>query len=153
LDPGDLVLDVLALASRDLRQHRITVRTEFAEDLPNVFADRIELQQALFNVVSNAIEAMSGETDDQRILIVRTTRDTLDGKGAVRIDVQDSGAGFDPEQKDQLFDPFYSTKSKRMGMGLRISRSIIEAHGGRLSASVNEGPGATFTCVLPAVEG
>jgi PAS domain S-box-containing protein len=153
LDPGDLVLDVLALASRDLRQHRITVRTEFAEDLPNVFADRIELQQALFNVVSNAIEAMSGETDDQRILIVRTTRDTLDGKGAVRIDVQDSGAGFDPEQKDQLFDPFYSTKSKRMGMGLRISRSIIEVHGGRLSASVNEGPGATFTCVLPAVEG
>jgi PAS domain S-box-containing protein len=153
LDPGDLVLDVLALASRDLRQHRITVRTEFAEDLPNVSADRIELQQALFNVVSNAIEAMSGETDDQRILIVRTTRDTLDGKGAVRIDVQDSGAGFDPEQKDQLFDPFYSTKSERMGMGLRISRSIIEAHGGRLSASVNEGPGATFTCVLPAAEG
>jgi PAS domain S-box-containing protein len=153
LDPGDLVLDVLALASRDLRQHRITVQTEFAEDLPNVSADRIELQQALFNVVSNAIEAMSGETDDQRILIVRTTRDTLDGKGAVRIDVQDSGAGFDPEQKDQLFDPFYSTKSKRMGMGLRISRSIIEAHGGRLSASVNEGPGATFTCVLPAAEG
>ena len=153
LDPGDLVLDVLALASRDLRQHRITVRTEFAEDLPNVSADRIELQQALFNVVSNAIEAMCGETDDQRILIVRTARDTLDGKGAVRIDVQDSGAGFDPDQKDQLFDPFYSTKPKRMGMGLRISRSIIEAHGGLLSASANEGLGATFTCVLPAAEG
>ena len=96
---------------------------------------------------------MCGETDDQRILIVRTARDTLDGKGAVRIDVQDSGAGFDPDQKDQLFDPFYSTKPKRMGMGLRISRSIIEAHGGLLSASANEGLGATFTCVLPAAEG
>ena len=153
LEPGDLVLDVLALATRDLRQHRITVRTELAEDLPKVSGDRIELQQALFNVVSNAIEAMIGETDDKRILMVRTARDTLDGKGAVRIDVEDSGPGFDPTQKDRLFDPFYSTKPKSMGMGLRISRAIVEAHGGRLSASANAGPGATFTCVLPVAEG
>ena len=153
LEPGDLVLDVLALASRDLRQHRITVQTEFAEDLPKVSADRIELQQALFNVITNAIEAMTAETGDKRILTVRTARDTLDGKGAIRIDVEDSGAGFDPAQKDQMFDPFYSTKPKSMGMGLRISRSIVEAHGGRLSASANPGSGATFTCVLPSVEG
>ena len=153
LEPGDLVLDVLALASRDLRQHRITVQTEFAEDLPKVSADRTELQQALFNVITNAIEAMTAETGDKRILTVRTARDTLDGKGAIRIDVEDSGAGFDPAQKDQMFDPFYSTKPKSMGMGLRISRSIVEAHGGRLSASENPGSGATFTCVLPSVEG
>ena len=153
LEPGDLVLDVLALASRDLRQHRITVQTEFAEDLPKVSADRIELQQALFNVITNAIEAMTAETGDKRILTVRTARDTLDAKGAIRIDVEDSGAGFDPAQKDQIFDPFYSTKPKSMGMGLRISRSIVEAHGGRLSASANPGSGATFTCVLPSVEG
>ena len=153
LEPGDLVLDVLALASRDLRQHRITVQTEFAEDLPKVSADRIELQQALFNVITNAIEAMTAETGDKRILTVRTARDTLDGKGAIRIDVEDSGAGFDPAQKDQIFNPFYSTKPKSMGMGLRISRSIVEAHGGRLSASENPGSGATFTCVLPSVEG
>jgi C4-dicarboxylate-specific signal transduction histidine kinase len=153
VDLGDLVLDVLALATRDLRQHRITVRTEFAEDLPKVSGDRIELQQALFNVVSNAIEAMIGETDDKRILTVRTARATVDGKGAVRVDVEDSGAGFDPTQKDRLFDPFYSTKPKSMGMGLRISRAIVEAHGGSLSASANAGSGATFTCVLPTAEG
>ena len=153
LEPGDLLLDVLALASRDLRQHRITVRTEFAEDLPDVSGDRIELQQALFNVMINAIEAMTAETDDKRILTVRTARDTLDGKGAVRIDVEDSGAGFDPAQKGRLFDPFYSTKPKSMGMGLRISRSIVEAHGGRLSAAANADSGATFSCVLPAKEG
>jgi PAS domain S-box-containing protein len=153
LEPGDLLLDVLALASRDLRQHRITVQTEFAEDLPNVSGDRIELQQALFNVMINAIEAMTAETDDKRILTVRTARDTLDGRGAVRIDVEDSGAGFDPAQKGRLFDPFYSTKPKSMGMGLRISRSIVEAHGGRLSAAANADSGATFTCVLPAMEG
>ena len=153
LEPGDLLLDVLALASRDLRQHRITVRTEFAEDLPNVSGDRIELQQALFNVMINAIEAMTAETGDKRILTVRTARDTLDGKRAVRIDVEDTGAGFDPAEKDRLFDPFYSTKPKSMGMGLRISRSIVEAHGGRLSASANAGSGATFTCVLPSTEG
>jgi PAS domain S-box-containing protein len=153
LDPGDLVLDILALASRDLRQHRITVQTEFAEDLPNVSGDRVELQQALFNVITNAIEAMTVETGDKRILTIRTARDTLDGKAAIRIDVEDSGAGFDPAEKDRLFDPFYSTKPKSMGMGLRISRSIVEAHGGRLSASASPGSGATFACVLPAAEG
>ena len=153
LEPGDLMLDVLALASRDLREHRISVRTEFADDLPNVSGDRVELQQALFNLITNAIEAMSQESDDKRILTVRTARDTLEGKEAVRIDVQDSGAGFDPTQKDRLFDAFYSTKPKSMGMGLRISRSIVEAHGGRLWASADAGPGATFTCVLLSAEG
>jgi PAS domain S-box-containing protein len=149
LEAGDLVLNVLALASRDLRQQRVTVQTELADDLPSISGDRIELQQALFNLITNAIEAMSEEPDDKRVLTIKTAQDTFEGKKAVRIDVQDSGVGFDPEQKDRLFDPFYSTKPKGMGMGLRISRSIVEAHGGRLWASRNAGPGATFTCVLP----
>ncbi len=153
LELGDLMLDVLALASRDLQQHRVTVRTEFAENLPKVSGDRIELQQALFNVITNAIEAMTTESDEKRILTVRTARDTLDGKAAIRIDVEDSGPGFHPEEKDRLFDPFYSTKPKRMGMGLRISRSIVEAHGGHLTASANPGSGATLTCILPTAQG
>ena len=153
VEPGDLVLDVLALANRDLRQNGITVRTEFAENLPKVSADRVELQQALFNVITNAIEAMTAETDEKRTLTVRIARDTLDARTAIRIEVEDSGAGFDSAEKDRLFEPFYSTKPERMGMGLRISRSIVEAHGGRLSASTNPDSGATLTCILPAAEG
>jgi PAS domain S-box-containing protein len=146
---GDLILDVLALASRDLRRNRITVQTDLAENLPSVSGDRIELQQALLNLIVNAIEAMSQESDERRVLTIRAARSLVDGKEAVRIDVQDSGVGFESEERDRLFDPFYSTKPHRMGMGLRISRSIVEAHGGQLSASQNTGPGATFTCVLP----
>ena len=149
LEVGDLILDILALASRDLKRNRITVQTELAEDLPSVSGDRIELQQALLNLVVNAIESMSEESDERRVLTIRTTRDLLEDKEAVRIDVQDRGIGFAPEKKDRLFEAFYSTKPDSMGMGLRISRSIVEAHGGRLSASLNAGPGATFTCVLP----
>jgi PAS domain S-box-containing protein len=149
LEVGDLILDILALASRDLKRNRITVQTELAEDLPSVSGDRIELQQALLNLVVNAIESMSEESDERRVLTIRTARDLLEDKEAVRIDVEDRGVGFAPEEKDRLFEAFYSTKPNSMGMGLRISRSIVEAHGGRLSASLNAGPGATFTCVLP----
>ena len=149
LEVGDLILDILALASRDLRRNRITVQTELAEDLPSVSGDRVELQQALLNLVVNAIESMGEESDERRVLTIRTDRDLLEDREAVRIDVQDCGIGFVPEEKDRLFEAFYSTKPNSMGMGLRISRAIVEAHGGRLSASLNTGPGATFTCVLP----
>jgi PAS domain S-box-containing protein len=152
LEVGDLILDVLALGSRDLRQNRITVQTELAENLPSVSGDRIELQQALLNLVVNAIEAMSEEPDERRILTIRTAQDMLDRKEAVRIEVQDRGTGFAPEEKDRLFDAFYSTKPHGVGMGLRISRSIVEEHGGRLWASANAGPGATFTCALPVAD-
>ena len=147
----DLVLDVLELVRRELVQNRITVRTELAEDLPHISGDRVELQQVLLNLVMNGIEAMSSVEDEWRVLMIRGERDELDGKAAVRIAVQDSGVGFSPEAIDRLFDAFYSTKPNRIGMGLQISRTIVEAHGGRLWATANAGPGATFLCALPTV--
>ena len=152
LQAGDLVLDVLELASRDLKQNGISVQTEFAENLPKFLGNRIELQQALINLIANAIEAMNSESHERRVLTIRTAQDTLDGKKAVLIAVQDCGIGFDPEQKDRMFDAFYSTKANGMGMGLPISRGMVEAHGGRLAASANVGRGATFTCILPAAD-
>jgi C4-dicarboxylate-specific signal transduction histidine kinase len=145
----DLVFDVLELVRRELVQNRITVRTELAEDLPDISGDRVELQQVLLNLVMNGIEAMSSVEDEWRVLMIRGERDELDGKAAVRIAVQDSGVGFGPEAIDRLFDAFYSTKPNRIGMGLQISRTIVEAHGGRLWATANAGPGATFLCALP----
>jgi len=133
-----------------LKRNRITVQTEFAENLPSVLGDRVELRHALLNLVVNAIEAMSEESDDRRVLTIKTAPDVLDRNEAVRVEVQDLGIGFPPEEKDRLFEPFHSTKPKRFGMGLRISRSLVEAHGGRLLAALNGGPGATFTCVLPS---
>ncbi|HEU4678802.1 MAG TPA: ATP-binding protein, partial [Terrimicrobiaceae bacterium] len=113
--------------------------------------DREKLKQVTINLVVNAIEAMSEEPDERRVLTIKTAPDVLDHSEAVRVEVQDLGIGFPPEETDRLFEPFHSTKPKRLGMGLRISRSLVEAHGGRLLAALNAGPGATFTCVLPSV--
>jgi PAS domain S-box-containing protein len=147
----DLVVDVLELARRELDQNRIRVRTDLTEDLPDVLGDRVELQQVLLNLVMNGIEAMSRVEDERRVLTICGARDELDGRAAVRIAVQDNGVGFSPEAIDRLFDASYSTKPNGMGMGLQISRTIVEAHGGRLWATANAGPGATFLCALPIV--
>ena len=147
----DLVFDVLELVRRELVQNRITVRTDLAEDLAYISGDRVELQQVLLNLVMNGIEAMSSVEDEWRVLMICGARAELDGKAAVRIAVQDSGVGFRPEAVDRLFDAFYSTKPNRIGMGLQISRTIVEGLGGRLWATANAGPGATFLCALPAV--
>jgi PAS domain S-box-containing protein len=147
----DLVFDVLALARRELDQNRITVRTDLAEDLPQISGDRVELQQVLLNLVINGLEAMSSVEDEWRVLMIHGAHDELNGKAAVRIAVQDSGVGFRPETTDRLFDAFYSTKPNHIGMGLQISRTVVEAHGGRLWATANAGPGATFLCALPIV--
>jgi signal transduction histidine kinase len=146
----DVVADVLALAGCELAERGIDVRTELPEDLLRVSGDRVQLQQVLLNLVMNGIEAMSGVEDERRILTIRGQRDGLDGKPAMLITVQDFGGGFRPEDVDRLFDAFYTTKPHGMGMGLRISRSIVEAHGGLLWATPNEGSGATFSCALPA---
>lgn len=151
LEVRELVFDVLALAGHELKQNRIAIQTKLAEDLPRLFGDRSELQQVLLNLIMNAIEAMSTETDERRLLTISAARDKLDGQGAVRIAVQDSGTGLVPEAIERLFDAFYSTKPNHMGMGLRICRAIVEAHGGRLWATANAGPGATFLCALPIV--
>jgi C4-dicarboxylate-specific signal transduction histidine kinase len=146
----DVVADVLAVTQRELAERRIEVRTELPEDLPSVSADRVQLRQALLNLVMNGIEAMESVENERRILTIRGQRDALEGQPAVLITVRDFGSGFSPEDREHLFDVFYTTKPEGMGMGLRISRSIIEAHGGRLWAQANEDMGATFLFSLPA---
>jgi PAS domain S-box-containing protein len=146
----EVICDVLALARRELAERRIEVRTELPEDLPRVFGDRVQLQQVLLNLVMNGIEAMSGVAGERRLLTIGGRRDGLDGSPSVRISVQDLGSGIEAENMEHLFEAFYSTKPQGMGMGLRISRSIVEAHGGRLWAAPNAGPGAAFFFALPA---
>ena len=150
LQLGDVVADVLMLARGKLAERRIEVRTELDDDLPQVSGDRVQLQQVLLNLVMNGVEAMSGVQDERRILTIGVQRDELTGRPAIRITVRDLGCGFRPEDSERLFEAFYTTKSHGMGMGLRLSLSIVEAHGGRLWATLNVGPGATFSCVLPA---
>jgi PAS domain S-box-containing protein len=147
---NDVVNEVLTLAHRELVERQIKVRSRVAEDLPKILADRVEFHQVLLNLVMNAIDAMTTVEEKDRILTIWGQSDTLKGKPAVLIGVQDLGKGFGAEDVDLLFEPFYTTKPRGMGMGLRISRSIVEAHGGRLWAKPNIGPGATFLCVLPA---
>jgi PAS domain S-box-containing protein len=148
----DVIADVLALAHRELAEHRIQVRTGLPEDLPRVSGDRVQLQQVLLNLVMNGIEAMRGVEDGRRILMIAGQRDESAGQPSVRITVQDLGSGIEPETLERLFEAFYSTKPHGMGMGLRISRTIVEAHGGRLWAARNAGQGATFFFALPANE-
>jgi PAS domain S-box-containing protein len=145
-----VVTDVLALARRELAERQIKVRNRVAEDLPRIFVDRVQFHQVLLNLVINAIDAMSAVEEKNRVLTIWGKRDKLKGKPAVLVGVQDLGKGFGAEDVDLLFEPFYTTKSHGMGMGLRISRSILEAHGGRLVAQPNANRGATFLCVLPA---
>ncbi len=146
---NDVIADVLALAHRELVERKITVRTEVAEDLPDVPGDRVQFQQVLLNLVMNGIDAMNAVEERRRVITILGQRDELKGKPAVLIAVQDLGKGFGAQDPDRLFEPFYTTKAHGMGMGLRISRSIVEAHGGRLWAKPNSGLGATFLCALP----
>ncbi len=126
------------------------VTTELPEDLPSVAGDRVQLQQVLLNLVTNAIDAMDGMEERRRIVKIAGRPDELGNEPAVLITVQDLGCGFKPEDSELLFEPFYTTKTGRMGMGLRISRSIAETHGGRLWAQANVDAGATFLLTLPA---
>jgi signal transduction histidine kinase len=144
--------EALALARRELIEQRITVCNEVPEDLSKVWGDRVQLQEVFHNLIINAVDAMSAVEDDRRLLIMRGRPDTLQNSPAVLISVEDRGAGFRPEDSERLFEAFFTTKRHGMGMGLRISRSIVEAHGGRLWATSDKGHGATFRCVLPVGE-
>ncbi len=147
LDINDLVQESVALVRGELRRNRVALRTELADGLPPVTGDRVQLQQVLLNLIINAVEAMSGVAGRPRELLVRSHRDE---SGGVIVSVRDSGTGLDPEGAERLFDAFYTTKPEGMGMGLSVSRSIIEAHGGRLWAASDDRPGATFQFSLPA---
>jgi signal transduction histidine kinase len=130
-----------------VQKHRIALETQLATDLPLILGDRIQLQQVLLNLILNAVEAMAGASESPRQLLVSASRD---GTKGVLVAVCDSGPGLEAASLEQLFETFYTTKADGMGMGLSISRSIIEAHGGRLWATPNEGQGATFKFTLQA---
>jgi signal transduction histidine kinase len=149
LDLRDVVRDVLTLARYESATRRVTIRTELPQDLAPVRGDRVQLQQVLLNLVMNGMDAMNSVEESGRVLLINARRETRDGTQAL-LSVQDAGVGFKPEEMERLFEPFYTTKAQGMGMGLAISRSIIEAHGGRLWAERNQGPGATFSFSLPA---
>jgi C4-dicarboxylate-specific signal transduction histidine kinase len=146
-DLNDATREVLALSAAELQRRRVIVGSDFADDLPAVDGDRVQLQQVILNLVLNAADAMSAVNDRPRDLHVATARDE---QGRVRLSVTDAGVGFGPEGGGRLFEPFYTTKAEGMGIGLSVSRSIIESHGGRLTAAANDGVGATFSFWLPA---
>jgi two-component system sensor kinase FixL len=146
LDLNDVIHEVIALVHSKVRQQRGVLRTELSAALPPVLGDRIQLQQVILNLVLNGIEAMQAVTERVRELQIRSYRYAADEVGVA---VRDAGIGLDPQQMARLFDAFYTTKPGGTGMGLAISRTIIEAHGGRLWATPNEGPGATVQFTLP----
>jgi signal transduction histidine kinase len=133
----------------ELRSHDIVVRTDLRGTLPRVAGDRVQLQQVLLNLIVNAVEAMSAVHDRSRELAIVSR---LDSPDAVLVEVRDSGSGLDPQAAEQVFEAFYTTKNGGIGIGLSISRSIIEAHGGRLWAAPNEPDGAVFRFSLPVAE-
>jgi len=146
VDLNEAAREIIALSWSDLQRSRVIVRAELAEDLPLIMGDRVQLQQVILNLLLNAADAMSGVDDRPRQAVIRTER--LDSE-SVSLTVQDVGVGLDAQSAEKLFEAFYTTKSDGMGIGLSISRSIIENHGGRLWARPNDGPGVTFAFSVP----
>jgi PAS domain S-box-containing protein len=146
LNLNEATQEVVALSLSELQRNRVIVQSELADDLPSITGDRVQLQQVVLNLLRNASDAMVGVHDRPRQLLIRTERE---GGDRVRVTVRDAGTGFDRQSMDKLFDPFYTTKSDGMGIGLSVSRSIVEKHHGRLWAEPNDGPGATFSFSLP----
>src|SRR6267378_5821001 len=146
LEINEAILEVIALTRGEVVQSGVSGRTQLAEGLPLIQADRVQLQQVILNLIINAVEAMSGLGEGSRELVISTGRDASNG---VLVSLRDSGPGLDPASLERLFDAFYTTKSGGLGMGLSICRSIIEAHWGRIWAGANEPRGAVFQFTLP----
>jgi PAS domain S-box-containing protein len=147
LDVNETIHEVIALAHSEIQRNNIALETQLSEQVPAILADRVQLQQVILNLMMNAIEAMNGVGEGPRELLIRSG---TDGSEHLLISVRDSGPGIDPENLDHLFEAFYTTKPQGLGMGLAISRSIVETHGGRLWATANTPRGAVFQFVLPA---
>jgi signal transduction histidine kinase len=150
VDLNEAVREVIALSLSELQRARVILQPELADDLPQVTGDLVQLQQVILNLLLNAADAMNGLEDRPRQLVIRTARDEGD---QVRLSVKDAGVGLEPRNMHKLFEPFYTTKNSGMGIGLYVSRSIIESHRGRLWAEPNEGPGATFSFSIPRIAG
>jgi C4-dicarboxylate-specific signal transduction histidine kinase len=146
VDINEATREVIALSRGEFQNCGVIVRTELADGLQRVTADRVQVQQVVLNLLRNALDAMNTVDDRPRDLLIRTEREEGD---SVRLSVTDAGVGFDPQTTDTLFEAFYSTKDDGMGVGLSVSRSIIENHQGRLWAVLNDGPGATFSFSIP----
>jgi signal transduction histidine kinase len=145
LDLNEAIEEVITLTETEARRNKVALRTELAADLPPIMGDRVQLQQVVVNLILNAIEAMATVKDRERDLVIRTQL----GEGdEIRVAVRDSGIGVDPLSAERIFDAFHTTKPGGLGMGLSISRSIVESHGGHLWAASNDGPGATFQFTL-----
>jgi PAS domain S-box-containing protein len=145
-DLNEAAREVIELSLSDLKRNHVILRTELVQDLPAVMGDRVQLQQVILNLLRNAADAMAGVHDRDRQLLVKTQREETD---ALRLTVRDVGEGLDPRNVDRIFNPFYTTKSGGMGIGLSVSRSIVEKHHGRLWAEPNDGAGATFSFSIP----
>ena len=145
LDINEVIQEVVSLTHSEIQKSGVVLKMNLAASLPRVSGDRIQLQQVILNLVMNGIEAMNTVTDRPREMMIRSSAHESD---KVLVAVQDSGIGIDSQNLDKIFDSFYTTKSQGMGMGLAISRSIVENHGGRLWAVPNDGPGATFQFTL-----
>jgi C4-dicarboxylate-specific signal transduction histidine kinase len=150
---NQVVREVLELTAGELRQHEIELRLDLAPGMPRVLGDTVQLQQVLLNLIKNAIESMAEIANGQRTLRIQCRLGELDGKPAVVLEVSDTGIGFSGSDGSRLFEAFHTTKPEGMGMGLWISRSIVENHHGRLTALPNDGPGATFMIMLPETSG
>jgi signal transduction histidine kinase len=149
-DLNETTREVLSLVSSDLLRNRVSVRVDIDDTRPLVITgDRVQLQQVILNLLRNASDAMSAVDDRTRSLLVSIAAGQ---DGDVRVSVKDAGVGLEPRVAERIFDPFYTTKVDGMGIGLSVSRSIIEGHGGRLWVERNDGPGATFSFSIPRQE-
>jgi signal transduction histidine kinase len=145
VDINEAIEEIVVLIGGELQRNQIVLQMDLAGDLPLVVGDRVQLQQVVMNLIMNGVEAMRPMAEHERNLLIRTERREGD---EVQVTLEDSGTGIDPRTQEEIFDAFYTTKPGGLGMGLAISRSIVENHGGRLWATPNQGPGSTFCFTL-----
>jgi signal transduction histidine kinase len=146
LDLNEAIQEIVLLKLNEIRNGNIALRMELSNKMRRAVGDRVQLQQVITSLITNAIQAMNGVENRQRELLLRTE---MVGEAEVQVTVQDTGIGVEPSKVDQIFEAFYTTKSDGMGMGLWISRSIVEKHGGRLWVAQSKGPGTTIILRLP----
>jgi C4-dicarboxylate-specific signal transduction histidine kinase len=149
LDVNDVIADTIGFTRAEVARQGVATRIDLSENLPTVVGDRVQLQQVFVNLILNALEAMAAVTERPRVLTILSNS----GVGNVLVEVRDSGSGLAPGESNRIFDAFFSTKPGGLGIGLSVTRSIVEQHGGRISAIPNDGSGLTMRISLPAASG